>query len=69
MPNGNTFLVKPIKQFILDNKIKEEIVIDPFANKCPLQKYFTNCSYISNDLDSEMSTTYHMDALDFFKTI
>lgn len=67
MPNGNTFLVKPIKQFILDNKIKEGIVIDPFANKCPLQEYFTNCSYISNDLDSEMSTTYHMDALDFLK--
>ena len=38
------------------------VIIDPFANSC---KYGT----ITNDLNPEFDTTYHMDALEFLKQI
>ena len=46
-------------------------MLDPFANQNSIKKEFinTNCNYISNDLDTEMPTDYHMEAQDFFKTI
>lgn len=59
-PNINTFKIKPIKEF-LERNIKGSIVIlDPFANT---SKYGT----ITNDLNPEYDTTYHLDALDFLK--
>lgn len=69
MPNKNTFSIKPIKNFILDNLPTSGTIIDPFANICPLKEYFNNFKYISNDLDEEMPTDYHLDALDFLKTL
>ena len=66
MPNKNTFEIKPIRELI-ERYIKEvkgknpnAIVIDPFANQSKLAD-------ITNDLDNQYDTDYHMDALDFLK--
>lgn len=59
MPNKNTFSIKPIKELILD-ELTEGIWIDPFANSNKL-------ATITNDLNAEYDTDYHMDALDFLK--
>ena len=59
MPNKNTFDIKPIKELILE-EIDDGIWIDPFANSNKL-------ATITNDLNVEYDTDYHMDALDFFK--
>lgn len=60
MPNKNTFDIKPIKKLIQEELDKDELWIDPFANKNKLAK-------ITNDLNPEYSTDYHLDALDFLK--
>lgn len=62
MPNKNTFTIKPIKEFVERNISGRAIIVDPFANNC---KYGT----ITNDLNPEFDTDYHMDALDFLKII
>ena len=59
MPNKNTFSIKPIKELILD-ELTEGVWIDPFANSNKL-------ATITNDLNTEYDTDYHMDALDFLK--
>ena len=59
MPNKNTFAIKPIKELIIQEKT-EGIWIDPFANKNKLAN-------ITNDLNPEFDTDYHIDALDFLK--
>ena len=58
MPNSNTFEIKPIRELI--NKYMHGLIIDPFANKNKLAN-------ITNDLDEQYDTDYHMDALDFLK--
>lgn len=64
MPNKNTFDIKPINQLIdkyIYTYIKSEsIIIDPFANNKKL-------ATITNDLDTQYDTNYHLDALDFLK--
>lgn len=62
MPNKNTFDIKPIKEIIDKYYVrkKDAIIIDPFANK-------NKIANITNDLDEQYNTTYHMDALDFLK--
>ena len=60
MPNKNTFDIKPIKKLIQEELDKDKLWIDPFANKNKLAK-------ITNDLNPEYSTDYHLDALDFLK--
>ena len=62
MPNGNTFIIKPIKEFVVSEVKSGLVIIDPFANSC---KYGT----ITNDLNPEFDTTYHMDALEFLKML
>jgi len=62
MPNKNTFDIKPIKELILseiDNRTNTTW-IDPFANK-------NKIANITNDLNPEFDTNYHLDALDFLK--
>ena len=59
MPNKNTFDIKPIKELIMQEKT-DGIWIDPFANKNKLAN-------ITNDLNPEFDTDYHIDALDFLK--
>lgn len=58
MPNKNTFDIKQIKQLI--EKYAFGTIIDPFANK-------NKISTITNDLDTQFDTDYHLDALDFLK--
>lgn len=61
MPNSKTFLIKPIKKFVEKYVVQcQGIIIDPFANEA---KYGT----ITNDLNPEFNTTYHLDALEFLK--
>lgn len=62
MPNGRTFSIKPIKEFVEAEVSRGGCIIDPFANNC---KYGT----ITNDLNPAFDTTYHMDALEFLKQI
>lgn len=58
MPNKNTFKIKPILDLI--HKYAYGKIIDPFANNNEL-------ATITNDLDTQYNTNYHMDALDFLK--
>jgi len=61
MPDGNTFAIKPIREFIMQYNYGDLESADPFANKNNIAKY-------RNDLDPDMGTEYNMDALDFLKT-
>jgi len=60
MPNANTFTIRPIKEFVERHIDGCEVIVDPFANSC---KYGT----ITNDLNPEFSTDFHMDAREFLK--
>ena len=59
MPNKNTFDIKPINALITD-EMTDGLWIDPFANKNKL-------ATVTNDLNKEFDTDYHLDALDFMK--
>lgn len=56
MPNSNTFSIQPIRQII--DKYKHGVVVDPFANT-------NKIATITNDLNPDYDTDYHMDATDF----
>lgn len=62
MPLKNTFEIKPIKSLIHKYTDGKAVIVDPFAN---INKIAT----ITNDLDPEMPTMYHMDATDFLKSL
>lgn len=59
MPNKNTFDIKPINTLIAE-ELTDGLWIDPFANK-------NKMATITNDLNPEFDTDYHLDALDFLK--
>lgn len=61
MPNSNTFEIKCIQRLIGRYLNHDMISIDPFANKCKLAK-------ITNDLNPNYNTDFHLDAVDFLKT-
>jgi hypothetical protein len=60
MPNSNTFSIKCISKLIHKYLKSDMLSIDPFANKNKIAK-------ITNDLNTEFDTDYHLDALDFLK--
>lgn len=60
MPNSNTFSIPVIRDLIL--KYSNGVIVDPFANNNSL-------ATITNDIDPEMPTKYHMDATDFLKIL
>lgn len=60
MPNKNTFDVKPIKELLDEEVDSAKLWVDPFANK-------NKIASITNDLNPEYDTDYHMDALEFLK--
>lgn len=62
MPNSETFKIKPIKEFVEKHINGRKVIVDPFANNC---KYGT----LTNDLNPEYETDFHLDALDFLKII
>ena len=59
MPNKNTFSIKAIREII--EKYAYGKIIDPFANS-------NKIAVITNDLDPQFDTDYHMEATDFLKT-
>jgi len=61
MPNKNTFSIRPIKELI-KKYLVDGVVIDPFANS-------NKIANVTNDLDEQYDTDYHMDALDFLKQL
>ena len=62
MPNKNTFEIKPIKTLIHKYIAEKSVIVDPFANT-------NQIATITNDLNPEMPTMYHMDATDFLKSL
>lgn len=60
MPNSNTFDIKCIGKLIHKYLKPEMYSIDPFANKSRLAK-------VTNDLNPDYNTDYHLDAADFLK--
>ena len=60
MPSKNTFSIKPIKELIL--RYANGVIVDPFANNSKI-------GTITNDLNPEFDTDYHMDATDFLKML
>lgn len=62
MSNSRTFHIKPIQEFVERHLKNASVIVDPFANEC---KYGT----ITNDLNPEFNTTYHLDALDFLNQL
>lgn len=67
MPNSKTFRIKPIKE-IIKKYIKEtDVVIDPFANEHSIENEIKCKQYISNDIDTDFNTNYHLEAQDFMK--
>ena len=58
MPNSKKFNIKPIRNLI--EKYKNVKIIDPFSNQSKI-------ATITNDIDTQYDTDYHLDALDFLK--
>lgn len=59
MPSSRTFTIKPIRSLILKYKLlKGGLWIDPFANG-------SRIADITNDLNPEFDTNYHMEAQEF----
>lgn len=71
MPNPKTFKVNCIREFIMNNTqdLTSGLVIDPFANEHSIKSVFDRdeIKYVSNDLDTDFDTDFHLDALDFMK--
>ena len=65
MPNGNTFQIRPIRNLVRDCCREvgggDAVIVDPFAN---MSRFGT----ITNDLNPEFDTDFHMDALEFLRT-
>jgi hypothetical protein len=62
MPNSRTFSIKPIRNLIDKYTKGLSTIVDPFANGSTI-------GTITNDLNPEYDTDYHMDALQFLKTL
>lgn len=62
MPNQWTFTIPPIKTLLAEELKGHEIVVDPFAGE-------NSPATVTNDLNPERPTTFHMDALAFLKTL
>ena len=60
MPNKNTFEIKPIKSLLQEEVDLSQYWIDPFANRNKLAS-------VTNDLNTDYDTDYHLDALEFLR--
>ena len=58
-PSKNTFSIKPIAD-ILREEVTDGFWVDPFANNAKI-------ATVTNDLNTDFDTDYHLDALDFLK--
>jgi len=59
MPNSLTFTIKPIKE-LLKEEVGTGIWLDPYARNSKIAS-------ITNDLNPDCNTDYHMEAVDFLK--
>lgn len=59
MPNAWTFTIKPIRE-LLSEEVTGGMWCDPFAGK-------NSPASVTNDINPERDTTYHLDALAFLK--
>jgi hypothetical protein len=62
MPTSETFTCKPIGAFVQRYLQQSLVSIDPFARDCEWATY-------TNDLNPKTRAMYHMDALDFLRTM
>jgi len=62
MPSHNTFTIKPFKELLERYISGGEVIIDPFANNARI-------GTVTNDLNPDFDTTYHLDALEFLKQL
>lgn len=60
MSNSLTFSIKPIAELLKEEVDRTKLWIDPFANN-------SKWASVTNDMNPEMDTNYHMDAIDFLK--
>lgn len=60
MPNSNTFQINPIKKMLGRYVFENDVWIDAFANSSKIAS-------ITNDLNPNYDTDFHLDAVDFFK--
>ena len=60
MPNKNTFEILPIETLLEEEVDPNKYWIDPFANR-------NKTANLTNDLNQEYDTDYHLDALDFLR--
>ncbi len=60
MPSSLTFTIVPIRNLINRHIKANDIIIDPWANNSKI-------GTITNDLNPEMDTNFHLDALEFLK--
>ena len=58
MPNKNTFEIPPIKGLLEEEVDLSKYWIDPFANR-------NKIASVTNDLNLEYDTDYHLDVLIF----
>lgn len=61
MPNANTLQIECIRKLIFKYINQNDVSIDPFSNTSTIAS-------ITNDLNPEYNTNYHLDAIDFLKT-
>ena len=65
MPSKNTFGIKPVDNLLHRYISPFHTLVDPFANS-----YRYPClTTITNDIDPQYDTDYHMDATEFLKTL
>jgi hypothetical protein len=62
MPNGNTFDVKPIGDFVNRYLSHSRVSVDPFARNKRWATY-------TNDLNPKTTAEYHLHAVDFLKLL
>lgn len=66
MPNKNTFLIKPIKDLLIE-ECKAGFWLDAFANNNTIKTIIPSLLVVTNDLNDEFKTDFNFDALDFLK--
>lgn len=64
MPNSETFTIKPIRD-LLAQEVTFGIWLDPFARNSDLSNLMVKV--ITNDLNPECKTDYHLEATEFLK--
>lgn len=62
MPNSKTFSIKPISELIDRYTDGLGVIVDPFANG-------SSKGNMTNDLDPDQPTDFHMDATEFLKML